>query len=90
MTAALAKSEDPSGVMADTPKAVLRAKILVQEPGTPVQLILPAKDAADLVFIAEDFSKSVEPDDVETDRLVDAAAAISAKLRDCLQARGGS
>ena len=71
----------------DAPQSAVRAKILVQEPGAPVQLTLPARDAATLVMIAEDFSRTFSTDDIDSDRMVDAAAAISAMLRDCLMAR---
>lgn len=71
----------------DAPRAAVRARILVQEPGAPVQLTLPARDAANLVMITEDFSRTFGTDDMDSDRMVDAAAAISAMLRDCLMAR---
>ena len=71
----------------DVAQSVVRAKILVQEPGAPVQLTLPAREAANLVVIAEDFSRTFATDDMGSGRMVDAAAAISAMLRDCLMAR---
>ena len=87
MTEAFAMIQDDAPAL---PTEVVRAKILVQEPGVPVQLTLPAQDALDLVSIAEDFARSIALSDVEGDRLVDAAASISAKLRDCLAARAAS
>lgn len=71
------------------PTEVVKAKLLVREPGSPVQLTLSARDAECLVSIAEDFSRSASAAEVEGDPLVDAAAIISGLLRDCLLAREG-
>ncbi|MEM7059168.1 MAG: hypothetical protein AAF557_16405 [Pseudomonadota bacterium] len=77
------------GTAAAASKDCVKAKILVQEPGTPVQLTLSAQDAANLVSIAEDFSRSASADESDGDPLVGAAAIISGMLRDCLMAREG-
>ena len=84
---ALVEDHAPVAPAAPAQPAIVRAKILTQDPGAPVQLVLPAKDAEDLAFIAEDFARQVLANDIESDRLVEAAAAISTKLRDCLMAR---
>jgi len=78
---------DGSAVTAAT--ELVRAKILVQEPGSPVQLTLSARDAESLVSIAEDFSRSASAEEAGGDPLVGAAAIISGMLRDCLMAREG-
>lgn len=70
-------------------KSFAKAKLLVQEPGSPVQLTLSAADAESLVSIAEDFSKSASAGEAAGDPLVGAAAIISGLLRDCLMAREG-
>ena len=82
-TAALRIEEIETQTPVDAP----RAKILMQEPGAPVQLTLPAREAAALAYIAEDFAKSVVANDDAGDQLVNLATTISSKLRDCLMAR---
>jgi len=77
------------GTAVATPTELVKAKILVQEPGSPVQLTLSAKDAESLVSIAEDFSRSASAEEAKGDPLVGAAAIISGMLRDCLTAREG-
>lgn len=78
-----------NGPIAKAATELVKAKILVQEPGSPVQLTLSAKDAESLVSIAEDFSRSASMEEAGGDPLVGAAAIISGMLRDCLTAREG-
>ena len=86
MMAVPALKEDPK------PKAAIesmKARLLRASPDVPVQLILPARDAALLAYITEEFAKSFDPSSVEGDQLIDSAAAISNILHDVLSARGG-
>jgi len=66
-----------------------RARLLMQDPNMPVQLTLPAKDAALLAYITDEFARHLAPRSAEGDQLVDDAAKISNLLSDCLLARGG-
>lgn len=66
---------------------VARAKLLQHERGVPIQLTLPANDAALLAFIAEEFAKSMSPSSTEGDRLQETASNISTVLLNCLSAR---
>lgn len=66
-----------------------RARLLRKDPSMPVQLTLPAKDAALLAYLTDEFARSLAPNSDEGDELVDSAAAISNLLHDCLSARGG-
>ena len=67
----------------------VRGRLLRKDPNLPVQLTLPAKDAALLAYLTDEFARSLAPDSDEGDQLVDSAAAISNVLHDCLLARGG-
>ncbi|MEM7059167.1 MAG: hypothetical protein AAF557_16400 [Pseudomonadota bacterium] len=73
----------------DAPVDSARARLMMQDPNIPVQLTLPAKDAALLAYITDEFARHLAPRSVEGDQLVDDAAKISNLLSDCLLARGG-
>ena len=64
----------------------LRARILRVETDQPVQVVMSPKAAADLASIADAFAMHVAEDSDEAARLVRVAAAVSARLRDCLAA----
>ena len=66
-----------------------RARLLRQDPNVPVQLTLPAKDAALLAYLTDEFARSLAPRSMGGDQLVDDSAKISNVLRNCLLARGG-
>jgi len=67
----------------------LKAQIVREQDGKPIQLLMSAADAADLAFIADDFSREVLPENDEARRLVAFAMMVSMKLEDCLAARSG-
>ena len=72
-----------------TPIDSARARLVSDDPNKPVQLTLPAKDAALLAYLTDEFARSISPNSDEGDALVEASAAISGILRDVLLARGG-
>jgi len=65
----------------------VKARLARDEPEKPVEMVLTARQAADLAFIVGDFAREVAPTCEEVERLIRFAASISSKLDDLVAAR---
>jgi hypothetical protein len=68
---------------------MVKARVLPNEEGEPIQLQLTAQEAADLAYIANDFARAVGSNSEDARRMVDLSVLISTRVLDCLAARAG-
>lgn len=64
-----------------------KARLVASDAEKPIQMVLTARQAADLAFIVEDFAKEVVPSCEEVERLIRFATMVSSMLDDLVAAR---